>query len=80
MSVTLETTCIVSPLANEASLVDIESRLSSNSIIETEPSDIDRDETTTADAPEAYRAQALHQPARRGHARNPGVDVGGVGD
>ena len=52
VSVTFETTCIVSPLTNGASLVDIESRLSSNSIIETASSDIDRDETTTAVAPE----------------------------
>ena len=51
VSVTFETTCIVSPLANEA-FGDKESRLSSNSIIETAFSVIDSAETTTADAPE----------------------------
>ena len=51
VSVTFETTCIVSPLTNEA-FGDKESRLSSNSIIETEDSFNDKDETTTADAPE----------------------------
>ena len=49
---------IVSPLTNEA-FGDKESRLSSNSIIETADSDIDKEETTTADAPEVSPVTVL---------------------
>ena len=58
VSVRFETACTVSPLTNEA-FGDNESRLSSNSIIETEPSDIAVDETTTADAPEVSPVTVL---------------------